>query len=281
MTDDSEEAIEHFAALAEEYCEFFESFQSLPVDDFLRGMHRRIALLYSAALALPDVFNDRGDDDDPADDGDDEAWKGKDTVPDFGSGFGLDSHDPDRISGKEWMTTFHALEKYLGARQRYQKMFAPYDLNAKEPDGGFLADDLCDIHRDLKDGLAKWQRGEREDAAWTWQLQFGNHYGAHMTCALTALHSLAFDFDIGVGPAPSLERREIQWTRLTNVASGLEADIAVARLRAEDIPAFTRGNDIVGIVGPGFQGSTARGVDVLVPADLLAKAREVLEIDRT
>ena len=31
-----------------------------------------------------------------------------------------------------------------------------------------------------------------------------------------------------------------------------------------------------GIFGPGFQGATARGVDVLVPRNRLAEARELL-----
>jgi hypothetical protein len=70
-----------------------------------------------------------------------------------------------------------------------------------------------------------------------------------------------------------------RWLLLANFASGLEADIAVARLEAEEIPAQARGNDIVGIFGPGFQGSTARGVDVLVPEDLIAQARIVLDIE--
>ena len=37
----------------------------------------------------------------------------------------------------------------------------------------------------------------------------------------------------------------------------------VERLHAAGIDATIRGNDIVGIFGPGFQGATARGVDVL------------------
>ena len=69
------------------------------------------------------------------------------------------------------------------------------------------------------------------------------------------------------------------WTKLTTFASGLEADIAVARLNSEEIPAHARGNDIIATVGFGFQGPTARGVDVLVPADLIDEARAVLEID--
>jgi len=71
------------------------------------------------------------------------------------------------------------------------------------------------------------------------------------------------------------------WTKLANFGSGLEADLAVEQLRGQNIPAQTRGNDIVGIFGPGFQGATARGVDVLVPSDFIAKARDILGLDDT
>jgi hypothetical protein len=70
-----------------------------------------------------------------------------------------------------------------------------------------------------------------------------------------------------------------KWAVLAKFGSGLEADIAVARLEAEDIPAHARGNDIIGIVGFGFQGPTWRGVDVLVPLELLDRAREVFAHD--
>ena len=67
-----------------------------------------------------------------------------------------------------------------------------------------------------------------------------------------------------------------EWVRLANLGSGLEADILRERLRAAGIHAETRGNDIVGIFGPGFQGTTARGVDVLVLLEDLSAARELL-----
>jgi len=66
------------------------------------------------------------------------------------------------------------------------------------------------------------------------------------------------------------------WTKLINCAAGLEAEILVERLHAAGIDATVRGNDIVGIFGPGFQGVTARGVDVLVPASALDAAKEFL-----
>ena len=67
------------------------------------------------------------------------------------------------------------------------------------------------------------------------------------------------------------------WIKLANFASGLEADITVERLRAAGLHAEARGNDVVGIFGPGFQGTTARGVDVFVPMNELGDARELLD----
>ena len=65
-------------------------------------------------------------------------------------------------------------------------------------------------------------------------------------------------------------------TKLTNFATALEAEIFVEQLKSSGIGAVSRGVDITGIFGPGFQGATARGVDVLVPMDRLAEARELL-----
>lgn len=70
-----------------------------------------------------------------------------------------------------------------------------------------------------------------------------------------------------------------RWVRLATYGSALEADVVVSRLEAAEIPAVSRGNDIVGIFGPGFQGTTAKGVDVLVPEAALDDARELLALD--
>ncbi len=66
------------------------------------------------------------------------------------------------------------------------------------------------------------------------------------------------------------------WVKIANYPAGYEADLAIAILDAAGIPAVRRGNDIVGLFGPGFEGPTTRGVDVLVPAAAAADAREVL-----
>jgi hypothetical protein len=70
---------------------------------------------------------------------------------------------------------------------------------------------------------------------------------------------------------------DLKWVSVATFSSGLEADLAVQQLEAEGIVAISRGNDIVGIFGPGFQGSTAQGIDVLVPSDAVHAARAVLD----
>jgi hypothetical protein len=67
------------------------------------------------------------------------------------------------------------------------------------------------------------------------------------------------------------------WRDVATFSSGFEADFAIARLQAGGIDAVRDDNDTVGIFGPGFQGATARGVTVRVPAESLDAARAVLQ----
>lgn len=66
------------------------------------------------------------------------------------------------------------------------------------------------------------------------------------------------------------------WVRVANFASGWEADLAVARLAVDGVPARATGNDLTGLFGPGFQGASARGYFVEVPAPLAPHARDLL-----
>jgi hypothetical protein len=69
---------------------------------------------------------------------------------------------------------------------------------------------------------------------------------------------------------------DVRWVPVAEYAASYEADIAVARLEAAGILAVSRGNDIVGVFGPGFGGASALGVRVLVPSDAAEAAREIL-----
>ena len=66
-----------------------------------------------------------------------------------------------------------------------------------------------------------------------------------------------------------------RWVKLTNIGSGLEADLMVERLRGAGLHARSVGD--VAMFGPGFQGTTARGFDVFVLGSEVSKARDILE----
>lgn len=71
-----------------------------------------------------------------------------------------------------------------------------------------------------------------------------------------------------------------EWRVLHTYASGFEADLALGQLEAAGIPAVRDSHDSVGIFGPGFQGATARGVTVRVPAAALEDARIAVGLAR-
>jgi hypothetical protein len=72
--------------------------------------------------------------------------------------------------------------------------------------------------------------------------------------------------------------KDAGWRVLATYVSGFDADVAMAQLETAKIPAVRNNNDTVGIFGPGFQGPTARGVTVLVPAGALEAARAAVTL---
>jgi hypothetical protein len=67
-----------------------------------------------------------------------------------------------------------------------------------------------------------------------------------------------------------------KWVKLATFASGLDADVARARLEEAGIPVQIRGHHI-GAFGPSFQGAIPGGVDLYVPSPELDRARDLLE----
>lgn len=66
------------------------------------------------------------------------------------------------------------------------------------------------------------------------------------------------------------------WVKLATFDSGLDVDIARARLEAEDIPVLVRGN-YVGSFGPSFWGGVPGGIEIYVPSPELGRARDLLD----
>lgn len=71
--------------------------------------------------------------------------------------------------------------------------------------------------------------------------------------------------------------RSDDWVPVATYGSGIEVDIATATLQAADIPVRVRTNR-AGVFGATFQGPLPEGATVLVPADELGRARDLLDL---
>jgi hypothetical protein len=69
---------------------------------------------------------------------------------------------------------------------------------------------------------------------------------------------------------------QAEWTKLATFGSGLDADIARARLEAAEIPVQLRGEQ-TGAFGPSFLGTVPGGIDIYVPSPELQHARDLLD----
>ena len=79
------------------------------------------------------------------------------------------------------------------SRDYYWAVFEPMELEQPEAVGGSLTDDLADVWRDLKPGLALSDGGGTRmvsEAVWQWRFSFETHWGQHAVSAIAALHAL-------------------------------------------------------------------------------------------
>jgi len=152
-----QEAVDRFAALAREYCAWAEGPPLTDEEDLNRAI-AFVARLYCAALQLPST-NPR--------------------IEDASDGLSLED--------------YRAIHKRFSSLpfQYYWEVFHPVADAADEAVAGDICDDLADIYRDLKDGLAIFDAGNDQLAGFHWSSSFGFHWGRHATSALHALHCYA------------------------------------------------------------------------------------------
>jgi len=178
-------ALAVFATVAKEFCDIVDRHAVVPREEFLLNIHRLLPLLYARALALPstDVLYDlSSESEEPPD-------ELEPVAPDL-----------DRRSHDEWSTLMRQLAATFGPERYYREVFDPYEPPEEGEVRADLADDIADIYADLRQGLAKWSRGESGEALWAWRIGFEVHWGEHATGALRALWARAAWHDL---PWPS------------------------------------------------------------------------------
>jgi hypothetical protein len=83
------------------------------------------------------------------------------------------------------------LTDLLGDYNRYKEVYDPLcDVDLIEPT---LSDDLADIFLDLQSPWEDFQRGNKEDAIWSWRFSIRGHCGDHIVDSLRVIHRLVHD----------------------------------------------------------------------------------------
>ncbi len=70
----------------------------------------------------------------------------------------------------------------------YSEVFDPVPVPPDESVIGDLGDDIADIYCDVATGLRLYDAGRQAEAIWEWSFGLQNHWGAHATSAIRALH---------------------------------------------------------------------------------------------
>jgi hypothetical protein len=96
-----------------------------------------------------------------------------------------------RITHDEHHEIHQRVKRQVGENDSYRKVFDPWKMD--EPLYGSISDDLADIWRDLKQGLAAQPNDDSSNAICEWRLSFLQHWGPnHATPLLRPLFTLAF-----------------------------------------------------------------------------------------
>jgi hypothetical protein len=140
-----------FADVARKLCVFCET-RCPADDDDLMVLAKILADLNRAALELPDVF----------DEGDPSAERAA-----------------KPLAAGAWSAPFDL----------YWDVVHPLALNPQEPGANSFGDDMADIYLDLMKGLAQYDGGHADAAAWAWRTSFWSHWGDRLVGAQRALHA--------------------------------------------------------------------------------------------
>lgn len=156
------ECVHTFRQSAIRYCALVEGEGISELLPFLRALQEPLPLLYLQALSL--------------------TWE-EDSDEDV----------PSCVLYRQHEEIHSRPQEELDRHNTYWHLVAPRDANDPEPSCiSLLSDDLTDIHRNLKEGLAHWKEDDpttQGDAAWHWRETFGFHWSDHLLGALCALNA--------------------------------------------------------------------------------------------
>ncbi len=161
-------AVDEFADVARRFCDLVERHPDVGRRKLVTEWQHLLPELYVRGAALPDVKSNQ-----------------------------LDA--PEVMTDAEWWKLFSGLRDTL---RDYDSHWVedPQHETPANPGESSLSDDIADIYRDLKRGLALWEAnggGKLGGAAWYWREHFRFHWGEHALDALRRIHFIVCGSDDG------------------------------------------------------------------------------------
>jgi Domain of unknown function (DUF5063) len=144
--------IQQFAETATKFCAWAEGLPQSPKSEAMVAL-QLLSELYQQGLELAPVFGDE---------------------------------ETSRVSHEDW-SQIHKRFSALPFNY-YMQCASPQNVPDDVPGVADLADDLADIWRDLKSGLAFFNAGHIQAAGWEWRQSFWQNWGHHAAGGIFALH---------------------------------------------------------------------------------------------
>jgi hypothetical protein len=164
-------AADRFGLVARQYCSLVESTVTLDKTEFLLQLYRTIPDLIAEAIRLPEVDFDE-----------DEGIEKEARIRQIRA--------KTQMKEEEWGRLYNSLKERLGEQDLYWQVFDPRTDN--EAIRGSLADDIADVYRDLKNGIAfkDTNNAPPSEVIFDWRLLFQSHWGKHAIDAFRTVHFL-------------------------------------------------------------------------------------------
>lgn len=158
-----------FVTVANEFCLFIESTDSISREDFVSKIQKILPLLYLKATLIPKIES---------------------TFEEVNEKF---------VTEEEWNLVHKKLATKLGKFDDYLEVFDPLMAESDKPIVASISENLSDIYQDIKDFLMLYRIGTLEymnDGLWECYENFLNYWGQKLVNVLRAIHNIRYNVEL-------------------------------------------------------------------------------------
>lgn len=176
----SKDVIE-FVTVANEFCNYLESFDNVPLEDVLSKLQKFLPLLYLKGSLLPIVES------------------------------AFDETNEKFVTEQDWDFINDKLKNIIKSADEYLEVFDKRMNESDTPVISSISENIADIYQDLKDFLMLYRIGTIEfmnDAIWECVDNYKIYWGQKTVNVLRAIHHLLYNFNFDQFDEPINKKNE-------------------------------------------------------------------------